>query len=128
LADPGRPSSSFLGCDPFRGDVREGRPAVVVTVHPTDRRSLGSRGIPLRDSASPAIHPIRRADRPHSPRPRLRGSDDIFELPAGELAVLRLLADRRDELSRVRTQTLNPLRRLVAELIPGGAGRHLTAL
>jgi transposase len=45
-----------------------------------------------------------------------------------ELAVLRLLADRRDELSRTRVQTLNRLHRLLAELIPGGASRHLTAL
>src|SRR4051794_37905322 len=45
-----------------------------------------------------------------------------------DLAVLRLLADRRDELSRARVQTLNRLHRLLAELIPGGASRHLTAL
>jgi transposase len=45
-----------------------------------------------------------------------------------DLAVLRLLADRRDELSRTRVQTLNRLHRLLAELIPGGASRHLTAL
>ena len=45
-----------------------------------------------------------------------------------DLAVLRLLADRRDELSRARTQTLNRLHRLLAELVPGGASRHLTAL
>jgi hypothetical protein len=38
-----------------------------------------------------------------------------------ELAVLRLLADRRDELSRLRMQTLNRLHRLLAELVPGGA-------
>jgi hypothetical protein len=41
--------------------------------------------------------------------------------------VLRLLADRRDELSRARTQTLNRLHRLLAELVPAGARRHLTA-
>jgi hypothetical protein len=39
--------------------------------------------------------------------------------------VLRLLADRRDELPR--TQTLNRLHRLLAELVPAGARRHLTA-
>ena len=38
-----------------------------------------------------------------------------------DLAVLRLLADRRDELSRARAQTLNRLHRLLAELSPGGA-------
>ncbi len=45
-----------------------------------------------------------------------------------DLAVLRLLADRRDELSRARAQTLNRLHRLLTELIPGGAPRHLSAL
>ena len=45
-----------------------------------------------------------------------------------DLEVLRLLADRRDELSRTRTQTVNRLHRLLAELVPGGARRHLTAL
>jgi hypothetical protein len=44
-----------------------------------------------------------------------------------DLAVLRLLADRRDELSRTRTQTLNRLHRQLAELVPAGAARHLTA-
>jgi len=37
-----------------------------------------------------------------------------------ELVVLRLLADRRDELSRSRAQGLNRLHRLMTELIPGG--------
>jgi hypothetical protein len=44
------------------------------------------------------------------------------------LVVLRLLADRRDELSGSRTRTVNRLHRLLAELIPGGAPRHLSAL
>jgi transposase len=43
-----------------------------------------------------------------------------------DLAVLRLLADRRDELSQARAQTLNRIHRLLAELIPGGAPRHLS--
>jgi hypothetical protein len=43
------------------------------------------------------------------------------------LAVLRLLADRRDELSRSRAQILNRLQRLLAELIPGGAKRELSS-
>ena len=38
-----------------------------------------------------------------------------------ELLALRLLADRRDELSKLRVQTVNRLHRLLAELIPGGA-------
>jgi transposase len=45
-----------------------------------------------------------------------------------DLVVLRLLADRRDELSRSRNRTLNRLHRLLAELIPAGAPRHLSAL
>lgn len=43
------------------------------------------------------------------------------------LAVLRLLADRRDELSRSRAQTLNRLHRLLTELVGGGAKRHLSS-
>ncbi len=44
-----------------------------------------------------------------------------------ELVALRLLADRRDELSRPRAQTVNRLHRLLTELIPGGAKRDLSA-
>lgn len=44
-----------------------------------------------------------------------------------ELVALRLLVDRRDELSARRVQTVNRLHRLLTELIPGGAGRDLTA-
>jgi transposase len=47
--------------------------------------------------------------------------------PDGELVALRVLADRRDELSRTRAATLNRLHRLLAELIPGGAKRDLSA-
>ena len=55
--------------------------------------------------------------------PRLR------ELAVDEdLVALRLLVDRRDALSRRRTQTVNQLHRLLLELIPGGAPRHLSAL
>jgi transposase len=45
-----------------------------------------------------------------------------------ELIALRLLTDRRDELSRLRVQTVNRLHRLLTELIPGGAKRDLSAL
>jgi transposase len=45
-----------------------------------------------------------------------------------ELVALRLLTDRRDELSHLRVQTVNRLHRLLAELIPGGAKRDLSAL
>jgi transposase len=44
-----------------------------------------------------------------------------------DLAVLRLLPDRRDELSRTRAQILNRLHRLLAELIGGGAKRDLSS-
>lgn len=44
-----------------------------------------------------------------------------------ELVALRLLVDRRDELGRSRTQTVNRLHRLLLELVPGGAKRFLTA-
>jgi transposase len=44
-----------------------------------------------------------------------------------ELLALRLLVDRRDELSALRVQTVNRLHRLLAELIPGGAPRNLSA-
>ncbi|HTE70191.1 MAG TPA: transposase, partial [Actinomycetes bacterium] len=52
---------------------------------------------------------------------RTRGLRE-FRVDEG-LAVLRLLADRRDELSRSRAQTVNRLHRLLAELVPGGAKR-----
>ncbi len=38
-----------------------------------------------------------------------------------DLVVLGMLADRRDELGRARTQTINRLHRLLLELFPGGA-------
>src|SRR3954449_3799437 len=44
-----------------------------------------------------------------------------------ELVALRLLVDRRDELSGRRVQTVTRLHRLLTELIPGGAGKDLTA-
>src|SRR3954471_1288666 len=44
-----------------------------------------------------------------------------------DLVALRLLVDRRAELSARRVQTVNRLHRLLTELIPGGAGKDLTA-
>jgi transposase len=44
-----------------------------------------------------------------------------------DLQVLGMLADRRDELGRGRTQTINRLHRLLLELIPGGAKKYLSA-
>jgi transposase len=51
----------------------------------------------------------------------LRDRDNLHELSTdNDLMVLRLLVDRRDELSQARAQGLNRLHRLMAELIPGG--------
>ena len=44
-----------------------------------------------------------------------------------ELEALRMLVDRRDELSRARIQTANRLQRLLAELTPGTAKKRITA-
>jgi transposase len=55
-----------------------------------------------------------------SPRLRVLAFDE-------ELVALRLLTDRRDALSQRRVQTVNRLHRLLTELIPGGAGKNLTA-
>jgi len=46
----------------------------------------------------------------------------------GELEGLRMLCDRREELTRLRVQTVNRLQRLLAELIPGQGQKDLTAL
>jgi transposase len=52
----------------------------------------------------------------------------VLQAEDADLQVLRLRVDRRDELSRTRIQTLNRLHRLLAELIPGGAKKDLSAL
>ena len=44
----------------------------------------------------------------------------------GELEALRMLTDRREELTRSRVQTVNRLQRLLAELLPGQAKRDIT--
>ncbi|MBE8520700.1 IS110 family transposase [Amycolatopsis sp. H6(2020)] len=44
-----------------------------------------------------------------------------------ELVVLGMLVDRRDELGRSGTQTVNRLHRLLLELFPGGAKKFLSA-
>jgi transposase len=46
----------------------------------------------------------------------------------GELEALRMLCDRREELTRLRVQTVNRLQRLLAELVPGTSKKDLTAL
>jgi transposase len=47
------------------------------------------------------------------------GADDIT-------TAVRLVADRRDELGRARTQTINRVHRLLLDLVPGGAKRSLS--
>jgi transposase len=44
-----------------------------------------------------------------------------------DLVVMGMLVDRRDELGRARTQTINRLHRLLLELFPGGAKQFLTS-
>ncbi len=44
-----------------------------------------------------------------------------------ELESLRMVIDRRDELTRQRVQTVNRLHRLLAELIQGTPKRDITA-
>ncbi|MEV0462959.1 IS110 family transposase [Nocardia tengchongensis] len=57
----------------------------------------------------------------HSPNLRRVDTDP-------ELVMLGMLADRRDELGRARTQTVSRLHRLLLELFPGGAKKFLSAL
>jgi transposase len=45
-----------------------------------------------------------------------------------ELEALRMLVDRREELTRTRVQTVNRLQRLLSELTPGKAKKDITAL
>jgi transposase len=45
-----------------------------------------------------------------------------------ELEALRMLADRHEELTRPRIQTVNRLQRLLSELTPGKAKEDITAL
>jgi transposase len=45
-----------------------------------------------------------------------------------QLEVLRMLVDRREELSRARVQTVNRLQRLLGELTPGKVKKDITAV
>jgi transposase len=45
-----------------------------------------------------------------------------------QLEVLRMLVDRREELTKRRIQTVNRLQRLLAELTPGKVKKDITAL
>jgi transposase len=52
----------------------------------------------------------------------------LVQVRAGEdLVVMGMLADRRDELGRARTQVTGRLHRLLLELLPGGARKFLSA-
>ncbi|WP_327116178.1 IS110 family transposase [Nocardia sp. NBC_01730] len=56
-------------------------------------------------------------------------SPDLRRVQAdSELIALGMLADRRDELGRARTDTVNRLHRLLLELLPGGAKKFLSAM
>ena len=56
------------------------------------------------------------------------GGDSLTEvLEEGHAAVLRMLSDRRDDLVKERTRTLNRLHVLLRDLVPGGAKRNLSA-
>jgi transposase len=55
-------------------------------------------------------------------------TDSLNHVVADDHTVaLRLLVDRRDELGRARTDTVDRLHKLLAELIPGGAKKFLSA-
>jgi len=58
----------------------------------------------------------------------LRTKDLVAVRVDDDVALLRLLSDRHDELSLARTQTVNRLHRLLLELIPGGAKLWLSAI
>jgi transposase len=57
----------------------------------------------------------------------LRSTSELRVIAVDDATVaLRLLVDRRDELGRARTQTINRLHRLLLELLPGGAKKYLS--
>jgi transposase len=57
-----------------------------------------------------------------------RGTASLRQVGVEDQAVvLHLLTNRRDDLVRLRTQTVNRLHRLLVDLVPAGAGRNLTA-
>lgn len=57
----------------------------------------------------------------------LDGTGVTVVIPDGTLVSLRLLCDRREELTSQRTQAVCRLHRLLAELTPGGMRRELSA-
>jgi transposase len=57
-----------------------------------------------------------------------RGAPSLRQVGVEDHAVvLHLLTNRREDLVRMRTQTINRLHRLLVDLVPAGAGRNLTA-
>ncbi|SNT66329.1 Transposase [Asanoa hainanensis] len=55
-------------------------------------------------------------------------TDGLRQVTAEDTTVvLRLLVDRREQLARTRTETVNRLHQLLLDLIPGGAKKNLTA-
>lgn len=57
----------------------------------------------------------------------LRAPNLVQVMVEDDLVVMGMLVDRRDELGRSRTQTVNRLHRLLLELLPGGAKQFLSA-
>jgi transposase len=57
----------------------------------------------------------------------LRTSDLVRVEVDDDLVVMGMLVDRRDELGRARTQTINRLHKLLLELFPGGAPQFLSS-
>jgi hypothetical protein len=53
--------------------------------------------------------------------------EPVVDVPAKLAARVRLLSERRDDLVRQRTRTLNRLHVLLCDLLPGGAKRSLDA-
>jgi transposase len=57
-----------------------------------------------------------------------RGAPSLRQVTVEDQAmVLHLLTNRREDMVRMRTQTINRLHRLLVDLVPGGARRNLTA-
>jgi transposase len=89
--------------------------------------------VPRKLSAQVRVLPSATAARPMRPvRPRSRWPPCALRAwsrsgPGEDLVVMGMLADRRDELGRARTQVINRLHRLLLELLPGGAKKFLSA-
>lgn len=82
------------------------RARLLETGHGRKTDHIDARGVALVAAQRPDLTPVAANDHTH---------------------VLRLLADRRDELTRERRRTMNRLHRHLRDLIPGGAPLHLSA-